>query len=202
MKIQMSNRNILIAVTGGIAAYKIPSVVSVLVDKAYDVKVMMTKAAEQFITPLTLSAMSHNPVYTDDMRYANDGHIHHIELAEWADTIAVAPATFNTISKIRQNLADNLVTSTIAAFSFPHRENPESLRKILIFPAMNVNMWKNLIHESGDYTHRIFTDRRGTFNDRGVIIYEPASGKQACGAVGPGKLLPTKEIVQLIEKNT
>lgn len=178
--------NVLIAVTGGIAAYKMPSVVSVLVDKGYDVKVMMTKAAEQFITPLTFSALSHNPVYTEDSRFANDGHIHHIELAEWGDVLAVAPATYNTISKIKQKFADNLVTSTVAAFT----------KKILIFPAMNVNMWKNLLLvDEGDYSHMINTE---SFGARHIIIYEPAEGKQACGAVGPGKLVSTKEIVKLI----
>jgi len=187
---------ILIAVTGGIAAYKIPSVVSVLVDKGHDVKVMMTEAAEKFITPLSFSALSHNRVYLDKDHFANDGHIHHIELADWADIIAVAPATYNTISKIRQNFADNLVTSTIAAFT----------KKVLIFPAMNVNMWKNLIHEEPSVRsqyqnvqpHVHLRVRIGGFNNRLTIIYEPAEGKQACGAAGPGKLVSTKEIVKLI----
>lgn len=183
--------NILIAVTGSIAAYKIPSVVSVLVNKdIYNVKVMMTKSAEQFITPLTFSALSHNPVYTEANRFANDGHIHHIELADWGDILAIAPATFNTISKVKQKFADNLVTSTVAAFT----------KKILIFPAMNVNMWDNLLKvDGGDYLHEINIGTFGT--DRKIILYEPAEGKQACGAVGKGKLVSTKEIVKLIEQN-
>jgi len=175
--------NVLIAVTGGIAAYKIPSVVSVLVDKGYNVKVMMTKAAEQFITPLTFSALSHNPVYTENTLFANDGHIHHIELADWADVIAVAPATYNTISKMKQKFADNLVTSTVAAFT----------KKILIFPAMNVHMWEDL---EGDHSIR-----RATVYGN-LIIYEPAVGKMACGTTGTGKLVSTREIVGKIEEQS
>lgn len=177
--------NILIAVTGGIAAYKIPSVVSALVDKGYSVKVMMTDAAMKFITPLTFSALSHHPVYLDQDQFAHDGHIHHIELAEWADTIAIAPATFNTISKIEQRFADNLVTSTIAATS--------SDKSILIFPAMNVIMWENLCLSGKNIN---------TMKDRRITIFNPAEGKQACGAIGPGKLMDTRTIVELIEKHT
>jgi phosphopantothenoylcysteine decarboxylase/phosphopantothenate--cysteine ligase len=183
-------QSVLIAVTGGIAAYKIPSVVSVLVSTdAYNVKVMMTQAAEKFITPLTLSALSKNPVYTEDMFYANDGHIHHIELADWADILVVAPATYNTISKIIQKFADNLVTSTVAAFT----------KKILIFPAMNTHMWENLLKTNkGDYSHQIQLEQFGT--DRLMIIYEPAIGKMACGTEGPGKLSSTRTIVERIKK--
>jgi len=172
---------ILIAVTGGIAAYKIPSVVSVLVDKGHFVKVMMTKAAEQFITPLTFSALSHNPVYGEHNRFMPDGHIHHIELADWADIIVVAPATYNTISKIEQNLADNLVTSTIAAFT----------KKVLIFPAMNTHMWEN-----GCFNSTIFKETNST---RQIAMIPPAEGKMACGTVGPGKLLGVREIIKVIE---
>jgi len=176
--------NILIAVTGGIAAYKIPSVVSVLVTEGYNVKVMMTKAAEQFITPLTFSSISHNPVYTEDIRFANDGHIHHIELADWADVIVIAPATYNTISKVIQKHADNLVTSTIAAFT----------GRVMIFPAMNTHMWENLLTAEDD-AHIISV---GTFGRRNIIIYKPAEGKMACGTTGPGKLESTKSIVTKI----
>ncbi len=170
--------NILIAVTGGIAAYKVPSIVSILVEEGHDVKVMMTKAAEQFITPLPFSALSHNPVYTEDIRFKADGHIHHIELADWADLIAIAPATYNTISKISHKHADNLVTSTIAAFT----------KDILIFPAMNVHMWEDL-------TQAVSVGWEGQ-----IMLYPPAEGKMACGAVGPGKLEDTRGIVTKIIK--
>lgn len=184
----MSNDNILIAVTGGIAAYKIPSVVSLLVTNDYNVKVMMTPAAEQFITPLTFSALSHNPVYTENNRFANDGHIHHIELADWADIIVVAPATFNTISKINQKTADNLVTSTIAAFT----------GRVMVFPAMNTHMWENLQKvDAGDYSHNI---ELNVVSKRNIIIYEPAEGKMACGTTGLGKLASTKVILTKIQK--
>ena len=178
--------NILLAVTGGIAAYKMPSVVSALVNEGYDVKVMMTKAAEEFITPLTFSALSHNQVFTEGVRFAYDGHIHHIELADWADVIVVAPATFNTVSKVLQKLADNLVTSTIAAFT----------GRVMIFPAMNTHMWENLLTAEDD-AHIIPLN---TFGRRNIIIYMPAEGKMACGTTGLGKLESTRIIVTKIVK--
>lgn len=176
--------NILLAITGSIAAYKTPSIASVLVNNGHSVKAMMTKSADNFVTRISLSAMTRNHVFTDDNENANDGHIHHIELAQWADIVAVVPASYNTISKIKLKLADNLVTSTIAAL------NPNE-KKLLIFPAMNVRMWFNLgIQTIG-----------GTCTTGNMIVFEPASGKQACGDEGPGKLLPTKEIIKRIEKN-
>jgi len=184
--------NILIAVTGSIAAYKTPSIVSILVNNGHSVKVMMTKSAEDFVTRIALSAMSRNHVYTDDNNSANDGRIHHIELAQWADVIAVVPASYNTLSKIILKLADNLVTSTIAALP--------SDRKLLIFPAMNVHMWNNikptLLQGFKSEVHI-----RRTYMKDNITVFEPASGKQACGDVGLGKLLSTKNIVELIENH-
>lgn len=175
--------NILLAVTGSIAAYKTPSIASVLVEKGHAVKAMMTKSADNFVTRTALAAMTRNHVFTDDNELANDGHIHHIELAQWADVVAVVPASYNTISKIKLKLADNLVTSTIAALS----QN----KKLLIFPAMNVHMWNNL---GISYSKDCETCTTGN-----MIIFKPASGKQACGDVGLGKLLSTKEIIKHIE---
>jgi len=173
--------NILIAVTGSIAAYKTPSIVSILVNNGHSVKVMMTKSAEDFVTRIALSAMSRNHVYTDDNNSANDGRIHHIELAQWADVIAVVPTSYNTISKIMNKLADNLVTSTIAALP--------SNKKLLVFPAMNMHMWLNLG----------IPMIKGIAVKGNITIFEPAYGKQACGDIGPGKLLSTKDIVEFIE---
>ena len=172
---------ILIAVTGSIAAYKTPSVISYFVNRDHEVKVMMTEAAKQFITPLTFSAISKNTVYGEHNRFANDGHIHHIELSQWADILVIVPATYNTISKLNSKIADNFVMSTIAAFK----------GDILIFPAMNTNMWDNLMGEG----IRLY----GQFSQSCTFhIYGPDSGKLACGAEGKGKLMETRKIIECI----
>lgn len=161
---------ILIAVTGSIAAYKIPFIVNYYVNRNHQVKVMMTEAAKQFITPLTFSAISRNPVYGEHNRFANyDGHIHHIELSQWADIMVIAPATYNTISKLKHNIADNFVMSTIAAFK----------GTILVFPAMNTGMWDNLSEE----------DIQLSSKNQNFEVHGPDSGILACGAEGLGKLL-------------
>jgi phosphopantothenoylcysteine decarboxylase/phosphopantothenate--cysteine ligase len=199
--------NILIGVTGGIAAYKIPSVVSVLVDKGHDVRVIMTESAKKFIAPLTFSALSHNPVYDDSKEFnGNDGHIWHVELAQWADVFAIAPMTANTGSKIHSMIADNLLTSTALVHSKP----------LLLFPAMNVNMWEkfyNLITESkptsiGWYYHKKEISSKdveesfySNFDKKYCrILVQPDTGKMACGGIGEGKLTDTKSIVAKIEK--
>ena len=175
--------NILIGVTGCIAAYKAASVVSVLSQK-HDVKVIMTENAKQFVGPLTFSALSHNPVYGDHNRFSPDGHIHHIELAEWADLFAIVPATYNTIIKIIQCHADNLLTSTL----IPYRAKENA--RLIICPAMNFNMWKNLqayilMHEV-QYIYDYFVG--------------PIEGKMACGSIGKGKLAKTRDIINKIQE--
>ena len=209
--------NILIGVTGGISAYKIPSAVSVLVDKGHDVRDIMTEAAKKFIAPLTFSALSHNPVFDDSKEFnGNDGHIWHVELAKWADVFAIAPMTANTGSKITHTIADNLLTSTALVYQ----------KRLLMFPAMNVHMWERfkyvfLSHNS--VVHKLYWDLEvahmmlgdigeGKLVDTKLIVsliekdeptrimVQPASGKMACGDIGEGKLVDTKLIVSLIEK--
>lgn len=179
--------NILIGVTGGIAAYKAASVVSVLESKGHDVRVIMTEAATKLVTPVTFSALSHNPVYLDD--FTNDGHIWHIELAEWASLFAIVPATYNTIMKISQGIADNLLTSTVVPYTGAYEDTKKPL---LIFPAMNTNMYRNL--EARGLGSAAFGLKDGT------LVAPVAEGKMACGTVGPGKLLPVREIVNIIVK--
>jgi len=169
---------VLIGVCGGIAAYKVASVVSVLVSEGHEVKVVMTENATKFITPLTFSALSQNQVYLDD--FTNDGHIHHIELANWADVYAMIPLTYNTTMKLKNGVADNLLTSIYAAI-------PEKVT-LLFFPAMNSNMYKNLT------------------NMVGLIIgskswVQPEVGKMACGTIGPGKLPSVKTIIEKIKES-
>lgn len=171
---------ILIGVTGGIAAYKAASVVSVLESKGHEVRVIMTESATKLVTPVTFSALSHNPVHLDD--FTNDGHIWHIELAEWADVYAIVPATYNSIMKILLGTADNMLVST----TIPYRGMG---KKLLIFPAMNTNMYRLF--------ERMKNAIAGEVDD---IVFEPVSvGKMACGTTGPGKLLPTKSVIEKIE---
>jgi phosphopantothenoylcysteine decarboxylase/phosphopantothenate--cysteine ligase len=193
--------NILIGITGGISAYKIPSVISVLVDKGHNVQVIMTEAAKKFITPLTFSSLSHNPVYDDSKEfYGNDGHIWHVELANWADVFAIAPMTANTGMKVANHLADNLLTSTALVY----HKNP-----ILLFPAMNLHMWKKFkegylnCHNGEIKVYRNLEDIE-YFNPKTInapnILIQPATGKMACGDIGEGKLVDTRTIVSVIEK--
>jgi phosphopantothenoylcysteine synthetase/decarboxylase len=194
--------NILIGVTGGISAYKVPSIVSVLVDKGYDVRVIMTDAAKKFIVPLTFSAISHNPVYDDSLEFTgNDGHIWHVELAKWADAFVIAPMTANTGMKLINHIADNLLTSTAMAY----HKNP-----ILMFPAMNVYMWHKFkeayMSNNGGFKCYTKLEKIEEFNFKHIptitssILVQPATGKMACGDIGEGKLLDTRTIVMLIEK--
>jgi phosphopantothenoylcysteine decarboxylase len=129
----MPSPNIILAVTGGIAAYKVADLAGALVKEDFAVKVIMTESAKKFITPLTLSTLSRNPVYDDAMEWAADGPIKHIELAKWCDLFVVVPATANTIAKMAQGIADNLLTSTYLAL--PDDKN------VLVCPAMNTRMW-------------------------------------------------------------
>ena len=173
--------NILIGVTGGIAAYKAASVVSILKSKGDNVKVIMTEAAMKFVTPVTFSALSHNPVHLDD--FTNDGHIWHIELAEWADLFAIVPATYNTITKILLGVADNMLVSTV----IPYRGMG---KRLIVFPAMNTNMYNQFERMKKAIEGDV---RDITFSGVGI-------GKMACGTAGPGKLISTKEIIEKIEE--
>jgi len=195
--------NVLIGVTGGISAYKIPSVVSVLVDKGHDVRVIMTEAAKRFIASLTFSSLSHNPVYDDSKEfYGNDGHIWHVELANWADVFAVAPMTANTGMKIANHIADNLLTSSVMVYTKP----------LLLFPAMNVHMWEKFERAYTNCSNgelKVTVKDIETFDPKSIIpnpgcpvtvMFQPATGKMACGDIGEGKLIDTRTIVSFIER--
>lgn len=183
--------NILIGVTGGIAAYKAASIVSILHTKGNDVKVIMTDAAKQFVQPLTFSALSHNPVYSNENRFANDGHIHHIELAEWADLFVIAPATYNTIMKISLRLADNLLMSTLIPYI--GMEKP-----LVVCPAMNGLMFKLLTTGEHAGVHPPATLWDWLLNK--MYVVGPVEGRMACGSIGKGKLAPTRMIVEKIDE--
>ncbi|MGT2741864.1 phosphopantothenoylcysteine decarboxylase [Streptococcus plurextorum] len=176
------SKTILLAVSGSIAAYKTADLTSQLGKLGYQVHVLMTAAATDFITPLTLQVLSKNPVHTDVMTEKIADRINHIDLAKEADLFLVAPASANTIAKLAQGLADNMVTATALAL-------PSKTPK-LIAPAMNTKMYDNPL-----------TQRNlATLKDIGYLEIQPKSALLACGDVGRGALADLDIILQTIEE--
>jgi len=173
---------IIIGVTGGISAYRIPDLAGALIKNGHEVRVVMTQNAKRFITPLTLATLSKNPVLDDDSEWLPDGRIKHIELAKWASMLVVAPATANTINKMANGITDNLLTSIYMAL-------PKET-KIVVCPAMNTKMWENPVTQD--------SLRRISINPRLYIVI-PEEGLLACGDYGMGKLPSVRKIVEEIE---
>lgn len=171
------NKNILLGVTGGIAAYKSAEIVRGLKKAGSSVRVVMTQSAQEFITPLTLQALSGNPVSTDLLDAEAEAAMGHIELARWADAILIAPATANTIARLSSGRADDLLSSITLAFDGP----------IGLAPAMNQAMWKDERTQSNIKNLEI----------KDFSLYGPGSGEQACGDIGLGRMLEPTEIVEL-----
>jgi phosphopantothenoylcysteine decarboxylase/phosphopantothenate--cysteine ligase len=174
------NKNILLGVTGGIAAYKSAEIVRRLQDHGADVRVVMTAAAQEFITPLTMQALSGNPVHTDLLNTAAEAGMSHIEQARWADLILVAPATADFIARLVQGQANDLLTTLCSASNAP----------ICLAPAMNQAMWSNSANQAN---LRIL-------QELDIQCFGPAEGVQACGDVGLGRMLEPEEIAQLTAK--
>ncbi len=168
------NKRIILGVTGGIAAYKSAEIVRKLQDKGAEVKVVMTKGAQEFITPLTLQALSGNPVHTDLLDPEAEAAMGHIELARWADVILVAPATANFMSTLAVGAGGDLLATLVLATNAP----------IAIAPAMNQAMWADASTQSN----------LDVLKKRGVHVFGPASGEQACGDVGFGRMLEPLDI--------
>ena len=176
----LTNKNILLCVTGGIAAYKAAELVRLLKTSNAFVKVLMTKSAQEFITPLTMQALSGEKVHTDLLSTEAEAAMGHIELAKWCDLIVIAPCSANSLSKIAEGRGDDLLSAVCLA--------TES--EIFIAPAMNQAMWK---------------DKRTQKNlsksiKAGLNIIGPASGEQACGDVGDGRMTEPADIVSEVEK--
>lgn len=174
----MQNKNIVVGVTGGIAAYKTAELIRLLRNRGANVRVVMTKNAQEFITPLALQTLAANTVYTDTCNQGLSFDLEHISLARFADIIVIAPATANTIAKLAYGIADNLLTSVCLATTSP----------IAIVPAMNKEMW------NADITRENITKLK----KRGFFIFGPADGVQACGEVGLGRMLEPVQILNLI----
>ncbi|HWP65591.1 MAG TPA: bifunctional phosphopantothenoylcysteine decarboxylase/phosphopantothenate--cysteine ligase CoaBC [Candidatus Limnocylindria bacterium] len=175
----LAGRNIVVAVSGGIAAYKACELVRLLVQEGAAVQVIMTANAQQFVAPLTLQTLSGRPVATDTFSLTQESEIGHIRLADQAHAIVIAPATANVLAKMAAGLADDLLSTVLLATRAP----------IVVAPAMNVHMWE----------HPATRSNLATLRERGVAVVGPASGSLACGYEGAGRLADPSEIVEAVE---
>ena len=174
----LANKRILLGVTGGIAAYKSAELTRRLRAEGAEVKVVMTPAAQAFITPLTLQALSGNPVHVELLDHEAEAAMSHIALARWADRIVAAPASANFIAHLSHGLADDLLSTLCLASAAP----------LLLAPAMNQQMWLNSATQEN--VRRLQT--------RGAVLLGPAAGSQACGETGPGRMAEPDEIVRAL----
>ncbi|MDH5694458.1 MAG: bifunctional phosphopantothenoylcysteine decarboxylase/phosphopantothenate--cysteine ligase CoaBC [Gammaproteobacteria bacterium] len=163
----LKSRRILLGVTGGIAAYKAAVLVRALQTEGAEVRVIMSRSAQQFVTPLTFQALSGHPVYTDEHVSAGDA-MEHISLTRWADAMVVAPASANFLAKLAHGLADDLLCTSALANQQP----------LFVAPAMNHSMWN----------HPATQENVSKLLDRGVHLIGPEQGDQACGENGPGRM--------------
>lgn len=175
----LQNKRILLGITGGIAAYKSAELARQLRQRGAEVQVVMTEAACEFITPLTLQALSGRPVHTRLLDHDSEAGMGHIELARWCDVILIAPATANFIARLAQGMADDLLSSLCLAADVP----------LMVAPAMNHQMWLNQATQANIKTVR----------KRGAQILGPGEGDQACGETGPGRMLEPLELVSGVE---
>jgi phosphopantothenoylcysteine decarboxylase / phosphopantothenate---cysteine ligase len=176
----LKNKKILLCVTGGIAVYKAVALTSKLIQAGADVKVILSSSAIKFVTPLSFQALSRNYVYTDTFEEHNPKVIAHIDLADWADIIIVAPATANIIGKLANGIADDMITTTLLATTAP----------VWIAPAMNVHM----------YDHPAVKNNINTLYEMGYSFIEPSEGFLACGYVGKGRLEEPDKIVEVLSR--
>lgn len=174
----LKGRNILLAVTGSIAAYKAASLASMLVKQHADVHVIMTKNAEQFISPVTFETLTGNKVIDDTFDRNSGYHVAHIAMAQEADVVMIAPASANVIAKLAHGIADDMLTSTMLACEAP----------IYLAPAMNTHMFDNPVTQ----------DNLKKLREYGYHIIEPSSGYLACGDTGRGKLPEPEELLEYI----
>lgn len=171
-------KNVVLGVTGSIAAYKAVDLASKLTQKGLCVNVVMTKAAQEFVTPLTFRGITHRPVVTDMFDLSSEFSVEHVALAEKADVVVIAPATANTIAKLAAGLADEMICSTVLATKAP----------VIIAPAMDAGMWQNAVTQ----------ENVNKLRSRGFIFVGPGYGRLASGLVGMGRLIENEEILGII----
>lgn len=176
----LQNKNILLGVSGGIAAYKSAILARRLIDAGADVRVVMTLGAQAFIQPMTFQALTGNPVHTDLLDAEAEAAMGHIELARWADVVLVAPATANTLARLTHGLADDLLSTVCLATEAP----------LIVAPAMNRLMWSNAATVANCQI----------LKQRGIGFIGPAEGEQACGETGAGRLSEPEDIRDQLER--
>lgn len=175
----LTTRSVLLIISGGIAAYKSLELIRLLKKEGADVRVILTKGGEQFVTPLSVSALAENPVYTDLWSLKDESEMGHIRLSREADVIIVAPASANMIAKMANGIADDLASTTLLASNKP----------IIISPAMNPEMWAK------PSTQRNIQ----TLEQDGVHVLAPNAGEMACGETGTGRMPEAAELLQVIK---
>ena len=175
---QLTERHILVAISGGIAAYKGAELVRLLKKQGAVVRVVLSRGATEFITPLTMQALSGEPTHTELLDEAAEAGMGHIELARWADVMIIAPATADVVARLAQGRADDLLTTVALATPAP----------VAVAPAMNQQMW----------AHAATQENIQMLASRHIQIIGPDAGEQACGDVGPGRLLDPEAIVAAV----
>ena len=178
----IKSTKILVGVTGGIAVYKVCSLVTSLLKEGAEVRVVMTDSATKFVTPLTFQALTNKPVYHDLWNQYDQNSVEHIDIAHWPDVVILAPATANTISKLAHGIADNLLTTVMLALL------PKT--PVIVAPAMNTNMWNNLI---------INENVKKLKSLKNFTVLDPRSGVLACRDEGAGKIPSNESIVDAIK---
>ncbi|GAK16172.1 LOW QUALITY PROTEIN: phosphopantothenoylcysteine decarboxylase [Vibrio sp. JCM 19053] len=176
----LAGKKILLGISGGIAAYKCAELTRRLIERGAQVQVVMTKAAKEFITLLTMQAVSGRPVSDSLLDPAAEASMGHIELAKWADLVLLAPATADLIARMSAGMGNDLLTTLVLATDSP----------VAVSPAMNQQMYRNIATQ----------ENIATLARRGMHIWAPAAGEQACGDVGPGRMLEPMQLVHLCEQ--
>ena len=177
----LKNKNIVLGVTGGIAAYKSVTLASMFVKAGANVRVMMTRNATEFVTPLLFRTISNNPVTVEMFDNPNEWNVNHVSYADFADLMIIAPCTANVIAKLANGVADDFLTTTVLAAKCP----------IWIFPAMNENMLENNCTQ----------DNLEKVKQLGMSVFESGVGRLACGVTGKGRMLEPEEIFAEVEKH-
>lgn len=174
----MNKTRWVLGITGGISAYKTPELVRLMKKQGAEIRIVMTKGAHAFVTPMTLQAVSHHPVYTELLDPDFEAAMGHIELARWAEGILIAPLSANRLAALATGMADDLLTTLCLATEAP----------LYVAPAMNQKMWHHLATQQNIQT----------LQSRGVSVLGPDEGEQACGEFGLGRMLEPEAIVQAL----
>ena len=176
----LKNKNIVLGVTGGIACYKVASLVGLLKKEGANVDVIMTKSATEFVGPLTFQTLSQNPVVVDMFELVKNADVRHISLAEKADAMVIAPATVNIIGKVANGIADDMLSTVVMACKSP----------VVFAPAMNNNMYENKIVQANI----------SKLKEYGYHFVDPQVGHLACGTTAVGKLADIKTILEYLKE--